>query len=113
MVGMEITNSFDNYKISIHTVNDKDAPGYKIHKIIKCYREGKLIAHLNFFEVPGHKQNSFGDPTAPAPYILYFDMNQFDDIHNLIRHDKHPSITWNPDTGEGSIIAGDPHPIGQ
>ena len=109
---MEITNSFDNYKISIHTVNDKDAAGYKIHKVIKCYREGKLIAHLNFFEGSSHQQNSFANPTAPAPYILNFDMNQFDDIHNLIRHDKHPSITWNPDTEEGSIIEGDPHPIG-
>jgi hypothetical protein len=113
MVSMGLNiNNFDNYILSIHTINDVDQPGYKIQKVIECYRASRLIAHLTFSEGQSGQQNSFASPKAPALYMFYFDMNLFDEVYNLIRHDRYPTVAWDDVTEDGSVRSHS-QPVGQ
>ena len=84
-VSMQISKSFDKYKISIRTVNYNNGPnnyGYNSYKVIECYYQNTIVAHLHFFEMQTGYQNTYDAGTDTM--TLYFQMNRFNDIYYLI-----------------------------
>lgn len=111
---MVVMKNFKKYRIAIRSDywSKQDEYGVKNYITIECYDvdQANPVAELRFYDDLNFRKNVY---LADWDRIfLNFHMSRFNDVYNLIRHEKPIFVVIDPQTLDGHVMSQN-EPVGQ
>lgn len=111
-----IVKNFDKYKIHFHSdyyslaQNDY---GVKNYIQIECYNNQTRVANLFFFDKLSLLKNSYQSSSGVDVINLFYHLDRFDEIYNLIRREIPLHVTIDDKTLNGNVGSTQIEPAGE